>query len=323
MPRLHVALTGATGFIGSALAQKLSTSGYPTRLLSRRPPTRCAGCAATLVGDLRDPRGLEEALSGVDVVVHAAAKTAAQGGLSDSDYYEVNTIATVQLANAAQRAGVARFVYLSSISAQSGPRPECTLTEDLSPSPVNAYGRSKLAAEQELSRLAIDWVALRPVSVYGLEPKGKLVPLLRLARSPLPLPFADLKSPRSLCFLDNLVSAVEHVCSVSGPVRRSFIVSDPDALSLPEMVTAMRRGLGRRPGLVPVPQSLLKLLATLTGYRRDYERLACTSFVASSRALMQSGWRPVARTEKWLAAMARKTELTVTFTWPSLFTLCC
>ena len=127
-------------------------------------------------------------------------------GVPEDDYRLLNTEATIRLAQAAQRAGVRRFVFLSSIRAQCGPVEDDVQTESMEPKPVDAYGRSKLAAEQGLATLDIDWVALRPVLVYGPGVKGNMAELIRLARSRLPLPFGGLTARRSLLSLDNLVA---------------------------------------------------------------------------------------------------------------------
>ena len=100
--------------------------------------------------------------------------------------------ATVKFARAAERARVKRFVFLSSIRAQSGPTAEGVLTEEREPRPTDAYGRSKLAAEQGLAETALDWVALRLALVYGPGVEGNMARLIKLARSPYPLPLAGL-----------------------------------------------------------------------------------------------------------------------------------
>src|SRR5207344_2794976 len=119
--------------------------------------------------------------------------------------------ATIGLARAAQRAGAKRFVFLSSIRAQAGATADHILTEDIAPQPTDAYGRSKLAAEQGLAATDLDWVALRLALVYGPGVEGNMAKLIKLARSRYPLPLAGLKSEHSLLGLDNLVEAVDRV----------------------------------------------------------------------------------------------------------------
>ena len=255
-----IALTGATGFIGQCLLRDLPKRGYRLRVLLRRPSVVPMECASAVVGDLARPQNMTAALSDVDAVIHSAALGSGMSGVPEDDYRTLNTEATMALARAAQRAGVKRFVFLSSIRAQSGPSADHVLTEDLIPRPTDAYGRSKLAAEQGLAELDIDWVALRLVLVYGEGVKGNMAELVRLARMPYPLPVGALRNRRSLLSLDNLVAA-------------------------------MRRGLGRRPGLVPVPAAMLRTALQAAGRGEVYDRLS-GSLVAEPARLRELGWSP-------------------------------
>lgn len=302
--KASIALTGATGFIGQFLLRELPKRGYRLRVLLRRPSIIPIESASAVVGDLGRPQNMAAALAGIDAVIHSAGIAHAMSGVPEDDYRVLNTEATVHLARAAQRAGVKRFVFLSSIRAQSGASASHILTEAIPPQPTDAYGRSKLAAEQGLVELGIDWVALRLVLVYGAGVKGNMQQLVRLARSPYPLPFAHLKARRSLLALDNLVTAIESVLAAPQRLARPFIVADAQALTVGEMITALRRGLGRRPGLVPVPQRLLELALRAAGREEIYERLA-GSLVADPSALIGLGWSPRVTTAEGLAGMVR------------------
>jgi UDP-glucose 4-epimerase len=299
-----VALTGATGFIGQWLLKQLPKRGYRLRVLLRRPSAVPIDAASAVVGDLARPVNMAAALADVDAVIHSAGLAHAMSGVPEDDYRMLNTQATIGLARAAQRAGARRFVFLSSIRAQSGPTAEGVLTEDLAPAPTDAYGRSKLAAEQGLAELDLDWVALRLVLVYGTGVKGNMAQLVRFARSPYPLPLRLLEARRSLLSLDNLAAAVDAALAAPGPLRRPLIVADREALTLPEMIAAMRRGLGRRPGLLPVPPRLLEAGLRAAGRQEIYDRLA-GALVASPAALAQLGWTPPVTTQDGLAALAR------------------
>ena len=243
-------------------------------------------------------------LADVGAVIHSAGVAHAMSGLPEDDYRVLNTEATIALARAAQRAGVKRFIFLSSIRAQSGPTAEHVLTEDLAPQPTEAYGRSKLAAEQGLAELDLDWVALRLVLVYGAGVKGNMAELLRFARAPYPLPLGALHGRRSLLALDNLVAAIDTVLAAPGRLRRPFLVADPAAVTIPEMITALRRGLNRSPGLIPVPPPLLEMALRAAGRTEIYQRLA-GSLVADPAALLRLGWTPPVTTADALAALAR------------------
>ena len=185
-----IALTGATGFIGQYLLRALPARGYRIRVLLRRPAELPVECTSALIGDLEKPRNMAAALAGIDAVIHTAGLAHAMSGHPEDDYRLLNTEATLALARAAERAGVRRFVFLSSIRAQSGPAAPEILTEAMEPLPTDAYGRSKLAAERGLETTGLDWAALRLVLVYGPGARGNMAELVRLARSRYPLPIA-------------------------------------------------------------------------------------------------------------------------------------
>ena len=299
-----IALTGATGFIGQHLLRELPKRGYRLRVLLRRPSVVPMESASAVVGDLARPQNMTAALADVDAVIHSAGLAHAMSGLPEDDYRVLNTQATIALARAAQRAGAKRFVFLSSIRAQCGATAEHVLTEALAPEPTEAYGRSKLAAEHGLANLALDWVALRLVLVYGPGVKGNMAELLRFARAPYPLPLGGLDGRRSLLSLDNLVAAIDTVLAAPGALRRPLIVADPEPLTIPQMIGAVRRGLGRRPGLIPLPPAVLKAGLRAAGRMEIYERLA-GSLVADPAALLHLGWKPPVATADALAALAR------------------
>jgi nucleoside-diphosphate-sugar epimerase len=297
-----IALTGATGFIGRHVLREMPKRGYRFRVLLRRPVDIPLDCASAVIGDLARPQNLSAALAGVDAVVHSAGVSQGVSGLPDADHRILNAEATHHLARAAQAARVKRFVFLSSIRAQTGPSAEGLLTENQPATPTDAYGRSKLEAERRLAELDIDWVSLRPVLVYGQGMQGNFAALVQLARSPYPLPFGSLKARRSLLSVDNLVDAVAAVVMAPSPLRRPFIVADQEALSVPQMIAAMRRGLGRSANLVPMPAPLLKLALHAARRTEWYERLACPLVVDCSQ-LCGLGWSPRVSTEAGLAAL--------------------
>ncbi len=208
-----------------------------------------------MIGDLARPYNMAEALAGVDAVIHTAGLAGTMSGVPEDDYRLFNTEATVGFAKAAQRARIKRFVFLSSIRAQSGPTAEGILTEDREPRPTDAYGRSKLAAEQGLAETDLDWVALRLVLVYGPGVEGNMARLIKLARSPYPLPLAGLRSEHSLLGLDNLVEAIDKVLAAEpaaeAPVHRRR----------PETPDHRRDDRGHAPGPRPAPGVVLRAQA--------------------------------------------------------------
>lgn len=305
MSRPVVAITGATGFVGRALLRELPAHGFHVRALLRRPADLPEQAGSVVIGDIDAPRQMTEALRGVSAIVHSAGIAHAMSGRPEDDYRAINTQATLALAQAARRARVGRFVFLSSIRSQSGPVADHVLTEADPARPTDAYGRSKWEAEQGLAAIeGLDWVALRPVLVHGPGVKGNMAALVRLAASRWPLPLAGLQGRRSLVSVESLADAVACVLNAPAPLNRPLIVADPDPLTVGEIVTAMRVGLGRGPGLVPVPAGLIGLAARLAGRNEAYERLA-GSLVADASELAALGWKPRFTTP---SALARLTE---------------
>ncbi|MFZ4531547.1 MAG: NAD-dependent epimerase/dehydratase family protein [Alsobacter sp.] len=305
---MRVLLTGATGFIGRHLAAALVERGDTVRAAVRAPPAPGILPEGTEIIpgiDLEAPVQWAPHMAGVDAVVHAAGIAHAGEGIPKARYFQVNRAATTVL-GAAARGRVARFVLLSSIRAQTGPSAPDVLTETSPAEPTDAYGRSKLAAEEALAALDLPWTALRPVVVYGPRVGGNMAALRRLARLPVPLPFGRLHTPRSLLSIDNLVAAV--LFSLDSPTAEQapLIVADPAPIALSAIVATLRRAEGRNPALIGVPPGLLSLGLRLVGRGADWERLSGSLVVDPSR-LVSLGWRPpVGSTqqglERWVAA---------------------
>ncbi|SIQ96044.1 MULTISPECIES: NAD-dependent epimerase/dehydratase family protein [unclassified Bosea (in: a-proteobacteria)] len=303
MAEPRILVTGATGFVGPHVVTALTQSGYRLRLALRRPGPARADVETVVVGDMAGPIDWAPALLDVDHVVHMAGLAHAGPGLDEALYRRINTDATRELARAAQEAGIRRFVYLSSVKALTGAFDGPPLAEDAVPAPDDAYGRSKLAAEQGLAALDLDWVALRPVLIYGPGVKANMAALLRLARLPLPLPFGGLQAPRSLLAVENLASAILFALGEDCPPRRCCLVADPEPISVAGMIAALRAGLGRGPGLMPVPAHWLRGLARRAGREETFVKLA-GSLVARPQRLLSAGWRPPVETEAALARLA-------------------
>ena len=301
-----LALTGATGFIGQYLLRELPKRGYRLRVLLRQPSSIPMPCASAVIGDLARPRNMSAALEGVDAVIHSAGFTHGMSGIPEDDYRLLNTEATIGLARAARRAGAERFVFLSSIRAQSGPTAETVLTEADDPNPTDAYGRSKLAAERGLTELDLDWVSLRAALVYGPGVKGNVAQLMRLARSPFPLPLGSFGARRSLLALENLSAAIETVLTAPGILRRPLITADAEALTVGEMIAAMRDGLERWRQVFPMPPVLFDFVLRSIGQGENYQRLS-RSLVADPSALMGLGWAPRLTTSDGLSRLMRET----------------
>ena len=303
MADARILVTGASGFVGPHVVARLLAEGYRVRVAQRRAQAVPDGAEAVVTGDLAQPVDWSAALDGVDHVVHMAGLAHAGPGLDEALYRRINTDVTLELADASCTAGVGRFVNLSSIKALTGAFDGPPLDDTATPVPDDAYGRSKLAAEEGLARRDLDWVSLRPVLVYGPGVKANMAALLRLARLPLPLPLGGLNAPRSLLAVENLADAIAFALTPACPARRAYLVADAETISVAEMIGAMRAGMGRGPGLIPVPAGWLRMLAQLAGKGDAFAKLS-GGLVARPEALLRAGWQPPVATKAALARMA-------------------
>jgi UDP-glucose 4-epimerase len=299
-----VLVTGASGFVGTALVPALLRSGNTVRATVRRPDTGVpSGVEAISVPDLNEPIDWRPVLEGVESVVHMAGIAHVGGKLGAQVYDRVNHLATADLAAACARAGVHRFVFLSSVRAQCGASAPRILTERDEPRPTEPYGISKLKAEAAVRSSGVPWTILRPAIVYGPGVKGNLASLLRIASTPWPPPFARFSNRRSLLALENVVAAIELALTADACVGDTFLVADPHALTLADIVAALRAGAGRSPTLLSVPPAIFEATVKALGRSDIWERLG-GSLVVDSSKLIATGWRPDPDTASGLARMA-------------------
>jgi len=298
MRHARVLITGSSGFIGTNLAQRLARDGWLVRAAARKPDglERSDGVEAAMLGDLAARFDWRPLVDGVTHVVHLAGIAHASSRIPEGAYRVVNAEAVRALALAACEAGVKRVVLMSSVRAQCGVSSPSLITEASAPAPMEPYGRAKLEGERlladTLASRSTDWCVLRPVVVYGRGVKGNMASLLRLARTSWPLPLATLPGRRSLLGLPNLEAAVMHALTSPAATRATFLVADPEPLTLPEIIAAMRGGLGRPPGLLNAPVGVLRVAARFSGQANIWERIA-GDLIVSTTALEASGWQPV------------------------------
>ncbi len=207
----------------------LAAEGEEVHAAVRHAPEPPFPSGVTVVhhGDLAEPVDWTPLLAGIDSVVHLAGIAHAGPGIAEERYDLVNHRATAALAAAAHAAGVSRLVFVSSISAQTGPAADHVVSEADEPRPTDPYGRSKLAAERAVARSGVPFTILRPVLVYGPGVKGNLRALMRLAALPVPLPFAALTARRSLVSLANLAAAITFVLRHDACAGETYVVADP------------------------------------------------------------------------------------------------
>jgi nucleoside-diphosphate-sugar epimerase len=293
-----VFVTGADGFIGRNLCERLQGRGYAVTRGARRVEAQDSAEKWVSTGDLVDTKRLDALLAGHDVVVHLAGRAHRphkHGEEEAQAFHATNVQATERLCAAAIGSGVHRFVFISSIGVL-GNRSERPLTEHDAPDPIEPYAKSKLAAETALQSLAakssLELVIIRPTLVYGPQCPGTMARLIRLVGRGLPLPLASIEGRRSLIGIRNLTSLIESAIHHPMASGELFLAADGEDVTLSELIGHLAAGLNVAPKLFPFPRTLLSAAATLIGQRASFQKLTASLRADASKARRILGWAP-------------------------------
>ena len=310
-----VLVTGGTGFVGGAVLRSLiRQEGYSAVAAVHSPGSLLPEEVSVVpVGDLSSSTDWGVALDGVDVVVHCAARAHVMKETAADPlalYREVNVKGSVALAHQAAAAGVRRFVFLSSIAAEVQHAALLSLIKDKekvtqSDYPFvldeklwlkDPYGASKYDAEQELNQIStqtgMELVIIRPPLVYGPEAKGNFLSMLRWLDKGVPLPLGSVHNRRSLVGIDNLISLILTCITHPAAPYQTFSVSDGEDLSTTELLHRMGLFLGKPARLIPIPESLLQLVAGAIGKKKLARKLLGSLQVDVSKTREQLNWNP-------------------------------
>lgn len=304
----NILVTGATGFIGQALLSKLLRCEQLKVGAALRSANGFNSCKAYIVGDFTDNIDWSSALIDQQVVIHAAARAhIMKDEVADplAEYRKVNVEGTLNLARQAAKAGVKRFVFISSIKV-NGEQTHLgkPFTAEDAPMPEDAYGISKMEAEQGLQQLAaetgMEVVIIRPPLVYGPGVKGNFASMIKLVEKGLPLPLGAIHNRRSLVALDNLVDLIITCIDHPAAANQVFLAGDGKDLSTTELLRGVARAMGKPARLIPVPAGLLQLGATVLGKKAMAQRLLGSLQVDISKARKLLGWTPPLTVEQGL-----------------------
>lgn len=294
----RVAVTGANGFVGRALVDWLSARGIVIRALVRAIDDRCAALRSSDVieiGDMTQVDDWRPILEGVDAVVHLAARAHRMQISDEQAYVTENVAVTERLATHARDAGVAHFVFVSSIKVNGERTTRRPFTAADEPHPQDPYARSKLEAELRLRSLhgnAMRLTVIRPPLIYGPDVGANFQRLLRAVRSGLPLPLGRVVNRRSVVSVWNLADLIASVLTPAGPQAQTLLVADREMPSTVELIRTIADAMDKRAWMLPVPVPLLRSCARVVGREQEVARLVDSLVVDISPTCAATGWMP-------------------------------
>lgn len=301
----RILVTGANGFIGSALCRRLRESGFPVRGSVRAPEKLPPGGRSepcdlewVVLHNRSTQTETHRVLQGVQVVVHLAARVHVMSEhVADplQEFQHVNLVWTSHLARVAASQGIRRFVYLSSIKV-NGEQSVMPFTERDLPKPQDPYGVSKWEAEQALAQVSVETrmetVVVRSPLVYGPGVRGNFLELLKILQRGVPLPLATVQNRRSLVSRGNLIDALLCCVRDKRAAGQTYLVSDGEDLSTPELIRRLSKAMGVKARLWPFPVLLLRWVGQLAGQRGAIDRLLGSLQVDSSKIRRELDWHP-------------------------------
>ncbi|MBN1005325.1 UDP-glucose 4-epimerase family protein [Amphritea pacifica] len=307
---MRVLVTGATGFVGKALLDNLSTDigNDCLGIVRSYPQDSPANHNLHVVRDISDSVAWGDLLSNRDVVIHTAARVHVmcdKGGGSLREFHQVNVIGTLALARLAAAAGVHRFVFISTVkvlgefTCESQP-----FTAISPPNPAGAYAKSKYEAELGLMQISVetgmDIVIIRPPLVYGPGVKANFLRMIHWVERGIPLPLGAIHNKRSFVALDNLIDLIVTCIDHPAAANQVFLAGDGEDLSTSDLLRGIARAMGKPSRLIPFPERFLRLGAKLIGKKALADRLLGSLQVDISKARDLLGWEPPLSVEEGL-----------------------
>lgn len=305
-------VTGANGFVGRALCSRLADTGFAVRGVARTAEAGIlAGVERVVIGNLDVQTDWNDALNGIDTVIHLAARVHVMKDTAlnpSAEFRAVNAAATERLARAAASKGVRRLVFASTVKVNGEFTKERPFTEDDMPSPRDPYAVSKMEAERLLKAVSqntgLETVILRLPLVYGPDVRGNMLKLMQYIRRRMPLPFGGINNKRSLIGLDNLTDAIIMASTHDGAAGHIFLLSDGEDISTPGLIRKIADAMGIKPLLINIPESWFAAAsAILPPLRPALERLTCSLTVDNSKFIRITGWKPKLTVDEGINSM--------------------
>jgi len=293
---MKILVTGATGFVGQALCERLLQDGHDVIAATRVPALASMTTPHIVVGEIDGDTQWASALAGVECVFHLAARVhvmARQDRAALEAYDRTNLHGTARLAHQAAAAGVKRLVFVSSIKV-NGEGGEGSYTSTTPPAPQDPYGESKWQAECALHRISqssgLEVVIVRPPLIYGPRVKANFLRLLGAVERGMPLPLGLVRNRRSLLFVGNLADLLAICASHPAAAGNTYLPSDGEDVSTAELICHMGVALNRPARLLPVPPLMIRLAGQLLGKGAAVKRLLGSLRVDSSSLQRDLHW---------------------------------
>jgi UDP-glucose 4-epimerase len=305
--KTKILVTGAGGFVGSSMCARLQRDGIPFTGAVRKKSTD----TQIGIGNITPETDWSQALAGCDVVIHLAARVHVMNDTSLdplSAFRAMNVDASVRLARQAINCGVKRFVFVSSIKVNGEETGKLPFSASDVPAPLDSYGRSKLEAELALAKVAeetgLEVVVVRPPLVYGPGVGANFLRLMQLVKRGIPLPLGAVHNRRSMVALDNLVDLLLKCARHPAAPGRTFLVSDGEDASTPDLIRMLAAAMGKRSQLWSVPPGLLVVGAAMLGKSSVVDRLLGSLQVDIEATRSTLNWRPVVSMSEAIDATA-------------------
>jgi nucleoside-diphosphate-sugar epimerase len=299
MTHKKILVTGANGFLGRSICEYLLLKGYDIVGAVRDNSRSVAGIKNVHVGEIDRATNWGESLTGCDVVVHLAGRAHVLKESSNdpsSDFREVNTLGSLNLAKQAIASGISRFVFVSSIGVNGAVTKNARFCVDSVVGPHSPYAVSKLEAEVGLKQLlrnsSTELVIIRPPAIYGKNAPGNIGLIEKAIRLGVPLPFGSVNNKRSLIHLINLSDFIEVCINHPKAANDLFVVDDNHDLSTAEIIRLMGAIVGVPARMFRFPEIMIKLLFTLIGRRKAGDSLLLDLQVDSEYARKLLNWSP-------------------------------
>lgn len=311
---MKILITGSNGFVGSHLCEYFSTiPEYRVLAQIREKTQNLSTSLKTIIFDLNDDLTNLD-LGSVDVIVHCAGRAHIMKEVESDPlflYRQVNVGGTLNLAKKAAKAGVKRFIFMSSIKVNGEVTTNKLFTPNESVSNLqDPYGLSKFEAEQALLNLAqnvkMDVVIIRPVLIYGPNVKANFKSMVNLAAKGVPLPVGCLDNKRSMVSIYNLIDFI-HTCLLHPLAKNQiFLISDQDDITVKELFKKLAKVQGKKLIALPVPKVLINFVAKLFNKDAIALRLCSPLVVDTSKNVELLGWKAPYSVDDCLNLMFKK-----------------